>query len=398
MADEVMDDRALSESMDADMANTLAEINARNAQEEVEQPQAADAPASASSPETPAAESARARDASGKFIKGETEQTAAPETVSQPSSATETTAPVAAAPTEQAIDINRPPSSWKPAAKAQWANLPADVRQEIYRREGDFHKGNSQIKENADFGQKIRTMAQPYDMLIKAEGATHEAAFDDYLKSAAMLRVGTPQQKLDLIKQLDSRYNCGLNEDFSRAVLAKVAEITGQPVQQQPQQQFQDPRVDALLRSQEQAEQQRAAQLTAQANDAETRFRAAVDDKGQPQFPFVDNVADDMVNRIPEIRRLNPSLPHFDVLKQAYEAAAWANPETRAVLLSQQAAQANQPAETLRKVEAAKRANAVNVPRRGAIPASQPNANLVLGTPESDESMRETYRQLQANN
>jgi hypothetical protein len=39
----------------------------------------------------------------------------------------------------------------------------------------------------------------------------------------------------------------------------------------------------------------------------------------------------------------------------------------------------------------------VNVPKRGAIPASQPDANLRFGTPESDDAIRETYRQLTAN-
>lgn len=396
MAEEaVVDDRTLDQELDASMRATLNEINSR------EDEPATDASADNHEPSKedlgtqPAAE-ARARDEAGKFVK--TEKPAAPEQASQPN-AQEATAPAAAAPTDDlsGIDINRAPSSWKPAAKAAWANLPPEVRQEIYRREGDFHHGNSAIKENADFGQKIRNLAQPYDMLIKAEGATHEAAFDDYLKSAAALRIGSPQQKLDLIKRLDAQFNCGLNADFQRAVQAEVQRITGGEAPA-PQPTYQDPRVDQLLQFQQQQEQQRAAAEERVTMDAANEFINAKDDKGQPLHMFVDNVMQDMIDRCPAIRRQNPALSHADVLNKAYEAAVWANPDTRAVLISQQQAQANQPEDNLRKVEQAKRATAVNVPKRGAIPASQPSTHLVFGTAESDESMRETFRTLTANN
>ncbi len=122
-------------------------------------------------------------------------------------------------------------------------------------------------------------------------------------------------------------------------------------------------------------------------NSAAERFISAKDDKGQPLYPFVDNVIDDMSARVEALRRTHPALGHEDALKQAYEAAVWANPETRTVLISQQQAQANQPAETLRKVEQAKRASAVNVPKRGALPATEPPKSL-------DETIRETGKAL----
>src|SRR4051812_34226528 len=129
---EEVNDQDLNASLDDDIRATLAEINARNNETDT----AADAPDQLTTPSNedvvaqPVADT-RARDESGKFI-AKTEQTAAPETVSQPSSATETTAPVAAAPTDPVIDITRPPSSWKPAAKMAWQALPEEVRQEIY--------------------------------------------------------------------------------------------------------------------------------------------------------------------------------------------------------------------------------------------------------------------------
>jgi hypothetical protein len=104
-----------------------------------------------------------------------------------------------------------------------------------------------------------------------------------------------------------------------------------------------------------------------------------------------------MSARVGVIRRQNPALSQQEALKQAYEQASWANPEVRAVLMGQHQTQANQPAEKLQKVELAKRASGFNVPKRGALPAKGPETSLRIGTVESDESIRETYRQLQAN-
>jgi len=102
-----------------------------------------------------------------------------------------------------------------------------------------------------------------------------------------------------------------------------------------------------------------------------------------------------MTGRVAAIRRQNPALEHAKVLRQAYEEAVWANPETRAVLLSQQQAADAAPADALRKAAQARAATAGTFPRRGGLPASAPEAHLKLGTPESDASIKDTLRQLQ---
>lgn len=383
--DEVLDDRSLSESMDADIRATLADINARNAAETPE-PEEIVAPTA----ETVAPVADRARDESGKFAKPATEKLAeaAPNEPEQPEALVTTTG--------HPIDITRAPSSWKPAAKAAWGALPEPVRAEIYRREGNFLNDNSGMRENADFGQSIRSKFEPYRMLMEAEGATPEAAIDQYLRTSATFRVGTPQQKLAALKAIDTQFNCGLNDDFRRAVQTEVARITGNPnagnpnaapQQPAPQQVFQDPRVDQLLASIQKREREQAQTEETASNSSIEKFISAKDAKGEPLYPFVDNVLEDLVSRVAQIRTANPNLSRDDILKQGYEAAVWANPETRAVLIAQQQAQTTQSAETLRKVDQAKRASAVNVPKRGALPAT--------GAPLSlDDSIRETGRAL----
>ncbi len=247
---------------------------------------------------------------------------------------------------------------------------------------------NSSIKENADFGQSMRNTVQPYMALIQAEGGTPERAIASMLQTAAIFRTGSQQQKQQAIMQIAQQYGVTLPQPQA----APQLDAQGQPIPQQAQQpqHFLDPRVDGLLASLQEQERERQKQAESQSNDATERFLSAKGADGQPAFPFVDNVLQDMIERTGAIRRNSPALSHDDVLKQAYEQAVWANPETRAVLISQQQAAAQRPEDTLRKVAEAKRANANNLPKRGALPATAPKGSM-------DDTIRETYRELTAN-
>ncbi len=397
MAEEVVVVEA-EPSMDDTIRDTLREIQSRP--ENAAEPDAPNAPQDAS--KSAPADDSKARDATtGKFVKGAPaapkakESTAATATTpveGQPTTGATNLAPPAAVdtpltlPDGTPIDLNRPPSSWKPAAKAEWGKLPEVVRADIHRRETEHHQGFRGIKENADFGQSMRNTVQPYLGLIQAEGGTPERAVAQLLNTAAILRTGSQQQKQQAIGQIIQTYGIEMPQPQAPQVDAQGQQIPPQ-TQQQP---FLDPRVDGLLASLQAREREQQQQQEAQSNDATERFLSAKGADGQPAFPFVDNVLQDMIERTGAIRRNSPALSHDDVLKQAYEQAVWANPETRAVLISQQQAAAQRPEDTLRKVAEAKRANANNLPKRGALPATAPKGSM-------DDTIRETYRELTAN-
>lgn len=385
---EVMTDRALDESLTESLRANLRDIQSRPAEETGLEPAE---PAAEPAEAAPVTEGERPRDASGKFLPKEP---AAPAVVAP------VTAEPAAPEAAPTFDINRAPSSWKPAAKAEWAKIPEGIRAEIHRREGDFHATVLKpLREDATFGQSIKAVLAPYQMLIEAEGGTPDRAIADTMKTAALFRVGQPQQKLEALWGIDRQFNCGLQAQFNQAVAAEVAKQTGQQPQApaQPQGPLMDPRVDQILAGMQQQERARNAEVERTSNAAVEQFITAKDEAGQPRYPFVDNVLQDMVERVSILRRQNPALNHSEALDQAYSAAIWANPETRAVLLAQQQAQAGKPEANLQRVEQAKRASGANLPKRGALPASTSVGPLKLGTAESDESIRETYRQLQAN-
>ena len=381
-------DAAMSETI----SNTLAEIRAREPEPEVA---AAIVPDETPAEPVEVQEPEKPRDEKGKFAKTEKPKVTLKEAqAKQPIAETEPKTEPAEPPLkfgEVVVDLARAPSSWKPAAKAIWNTLPESIRTEVYRRETDFSNSvlNGPMKQNSDFGQAVKTVIDPYRMLIEAEGGTPEKAIADTMKTAALFRVGTPQQKLQAIFQIDQQYCQGaLNQLFQSKLNEAISRATGQPVQpsQQPAQ-FQDPRVDQIMASLQQQERERVQQAETIANSATDQFLASKNEKGESLFPFVDNVLDDMTERVSILRRTNPAMPHNEILKQAYDAAVWANPETRAVLISQTQAGTTAAAQTAQKVATAKRAQTGTMPKRGAIPATEPAKSL-------DDSIRETGREL----
>lgn len=403
---EVIDDKTLDQEITESIRGTLADITARGAEETGLTPDAKIAEETPSTePAVPAAAPEKPRAPDGKFAKAPKEPAVpAKADTSTPVAATASVAG-AAAPEEELkfgnvkIDLARPPASWKPAAKMAWAALPENVRQEIYRREADFSNTvlNGPLKESANFGKSVREIVAPYQQMIEREGGTPERAIAETLKTMAFFRTADQPTKLAELFKIDKQFGAGLQAHFNAELRRAIKDITGKDEPSlggAPAQTFTDPRVDALVARLQEQDNARTEEVRKGAASATEQFFAAKNAAGEPEYPFIANVSDDMSARVAEIRRANPGMEHVAVLKQAYDAAVWANPETRAVLISQQQAQAAQPTEALQKVARAKLAAAGNLPKRGAIPAQSQAGNLRLGTPESDESIRQTFREL----
>lgn len=355
---------ALSDpNVDETMAADWARIRDEHTVEETPEP--VKEPATEPEPEAPAEPVAdtRVRDETGKFVKQDTPEKA------------EKAAPVEAVPdppAEVARDINRPPSTWKPTARAEWEKLSPAVRAEIHRRETDFMTGQGQLLPDARFGKSMTEVIQPYRMLIESEGGTPERAVADLLRTAALFRIGTPVQK--------------------QQALAGIAQQFGiqmpQQGQQAPAQDFRDPRVDGLLQHLQTQDQQRQAREQQDREATVTTWMNEVDAKGQPKRPYLGDVMGEMSALVPQLRERSPSLAHAEVLQRAYETATWGNPEIRALL--QQATQGVgqvREADNQNRVREAKRAASVNVPRRASLPsAGQPG--------KMEETIAETAREL----
>lgn len=278
---------------------------------------------------------------------------------------------------ELARDINRPPSSWKAAERALWDKVDPALRAAIHRRESEMAAGAQQLLPDAQFGKGLRQVIDPYRMLIEAEGGTPERAVASLLKTAAIFRVGTPEQKLQAVAGIARQYGVDLRPLF-------------QPAQpgQQPQA-IHDPRMDQFLANQQHqaAERQRFEQM-----DMERTVNGwmnEVDAQGNPTRPYIGEVFNEMSALIPQIREANPALTNAQALEEAYTRAIWANPEIRALLQQQAAAasSAQRQADNQTRLRDVRRAASVNVPRRASVPSA--------GKPgKMEDTIAETAREL----
>lgn len=345
---------------DAETNDTIAEdwkaILAKHQPEEIE----ADPVKEEAAPEPvePVQEEGRARDESGRFIRSKGKDdpgvTVEPEKAPAPTSIPE--ALPAPQPETAARDVSKPPSSWKPAARAEWAKISPAIQVEIHRRETDFLTAQRELMPEAQFGNAMKEVIEPYRMLIEAEGGTPERAVASLLQTAAIFRVGTPQQKYDAVMGIARQYGVNLNLPANPNV--------------PPQGEYRDSRVDQILQHL-QTERTRQTQAEEQQLEGIVTQWMNANENGQPKYPYLGDVINDMSVLIPQIRQANPLLTPAQTLEQAYERAIWASPDIRPLLqkAQQEAATAQHRAESQQKVAEARRAASVNVPRRASSPS-----------------------------
>lgn len=361
------------QTVDDEIAADWKEISAKHLTEEpATEPEAAPVQDAAPVKETPdkperSAEE-RARDEAGRFTAKDDKAPVA-KTAAKPEAKVEAKAPATdtqEAPAAQQRDITRPPSTWKPAAREAFAALPESVRTEIHRRETDFLNGQSQLLPDARLGSEMRQTIEPYRMLIEAEGGTPARAIGDLLRTAAVLRMGSGEQKLAAVQGIARQFGV----DLTRLAPPQIGAQPGEQPQARPAE-MRDPRVDALLANQQQQEQYREQQDRQQRESAAAAWMNETDAQGNPVRPYVNDVMAELTALVPQIRQHNPGLSHAQALQKAYESATWAHPEIRVLLQQKQQAdsEARRRTENQERVTEARRAASTNVPRRGSLPS-----------------------------
>lgn len=104
----------------------------------------------------------------------------------------------------------QPPTSWSAEAKAEFSKLPRQVQDAISKREAEVHKGFTALDEDRNLGKQMKDVITPYLPIIQAEGGNALTAVRTLLNSAYVLRQGSPEQKISLVKQLCSQYGIPL--------------------------------------------------------------------------------------------------------------------------------------------------------------------------------------------
>ena len=107
---------------------------------------------------------------------------------------------------EPAKQDRNPWQSWKKDAQEKLNKLPKDVQDVILERQEQFHRGIEQYKEAANYAKTIDKSIAPYKEYMQSLGVTPEVAFPNLLKTEYTLRMGSPQDKVEMLQKLAHDY------------------------------------------------------------------------------------------------------------------------------------------------------------------------------------------------
>lgn len=302
-------------------------------------------PEAATTVETPAVvetqtAAERARDEAGRFAKVENASIPAPK--ADPAQ----TAPVPQVAQEaaQPVQAKTPPSSWrKEVAEKYWSQFAPEVQDEVLRREADFHKGIESWRSNADKGKAFEQAIAPFQDNLKAANVDAVTAVKELLGADHILRNAPESVKVQKLLELAGIYGIDLRKEFSPDVAKYEQE---------------------LFQTREQLKQFQTQQQLASQQSLNSDIEAF---KAAPGHEHFEAVRAHMAALLQGGQAKD--------LSDAYDMAVYANPETRAALLQQQAAQASAGAQAQRAKAAAVSVRGSS-PASGATSAAMPHASL----------------------
>jgi hypothetical protein len=110
------------------------------------------------------------------------------------------------------VQERSPWKSWKPEAAAELEKLPENVQKYIIERQDQFHKGIEQYKEAATFAKTIDKSIAPYKEYMANLNVTPDVAFQNLLKTEHTLRMGSAQDKAEMMLKLAHDYQIDLGQ------------------------------------------------------------------------------------------------------------------------------------------------------------------------------------------
>ena len=116
------------------------------------------------------------------------------------------------APKEVEVSPERSPwKSWKADAAKVMEKLPEEAQKYIIERQDQFHKGIEQYKEAANYAKTIDRAISPYKDYMSNLGVTPDVAFTNLLKTEHTLRMGSYQEKAEMLQKLAHDYQIDMN-------------------------------------------------------------------------------------------------------------------------------------------------------------------------------------------
>lgn len=224
-----------------------------------------------------------------------------------------------------AVVEGKPPVSWKPAVREQWAKLPAEVRAEISRRETEMQRFVSQNDFHRKFSETFSKVVQPFDHLIKSQNSTPLQAVRNLMTTAAGLMTGSQQQKAEIVRDIINNYSIDIRTLDS--VLS--GSVIGAPAQQ-PQQNpaFYDA-LKPVYGFMSEIQQARQAHEQRRQQEAVNQVEQFADK------PYFDDLRDEMADLMEVAANRGIEM----TIEQAYQKAVALNPEVSDLITRQKQAE-----------------------------------------------------------
>ena len=132
------------------------------------------------------------------------------------------------APQEATRPQRDPWKSWKKEAAAELSKLPSNIQNFIIERQEQFHRGIEQYKEAANYAKTIDKSIHQYKDYLNQLGVTPEVAFPNLLKTEHTLRMGSPQEKAEMLQKLAHDYGIDLGQLASLPYDANLHQLKSQ--------------------------------------------------------------------------------------------------------------------------------------------------------------------------
>lgn len=236
----------------------------------------------------------------------------------------------------------KPPPSWSVKSKAAWNALPAEVREDIVKREGEVAQGLAALRDYKDL--------KPWAEMAQKHGTTINDALRRYVGIEQVL-----QKNIGLgIAQIVQ--NRGFNQQQAAKLFSDLAQRYGANANAEP-----DPVADALNPLLSPLQQQIAdlqSKLTSRETAEQTARMSNLDQalktlEADPAFPYLPDLMGDMTFLL-EQGRVPKSGNDLEDLKAAYQLAARLNPQVHEALIEQRLTEAREAERRKEREEAAK--------------------------------------------
>jgi hypothetical protein len=258
-------------------------------------------------------------------------------------------------PPAAAIDA---PISWSAEMKAKWATLPPDVQAYASQREGESHKRISELGQQVKAFEPIRELVEPLRQMSARNGVSEKDGLQRLLAANEFLD-RSPREAIEWLAKsygLDLRTSQGEAAEGDQSDYVRSLEA----------------RVTRAERLASEVHNKHTARERSEAEQAQASLASLIDNFAKDKADFAE-VEADVAAHVAAIRQAEPGLKPETLLEKAYEAARWANPNTRTKILEQQRKdeETKRVTEQKKKADEAKKAGSLNVKSSSASPSKK---------------------------